>query len=158
MKTFSNAGARRWLIAVVLIMAGCDGPDQSPEARIKALIADAEAAAEARDISGLEDLVSGKYADRRGYDRQTVLRIAQGLFIRNQKIHLLTVVRDLKVAGETASARVLAAMAGRPIDSVQSLANIRAELMRFDVEFAQEDGAWRVRSADWRRADFNDFL
>lgn len=158
MKASSNALARRVFVAVALIMVGCGAPEQSPEARIKALIAAVEAAAEARDISGLKDLVSSRYQDRRGHDRQTALRIAQGLFIRNQKIHLLTVIRDMEIAGETASARILAAMAGRPIESVQSLVNIRAELMRFDVEFVREDGEWRVRSADWRRADLNDFL
>jgi hypothetical protein len=158
MKSSPKAPAGRWLIAVAFILAGCGAPEQSPEARIKALIAEAEAAAEARDVSALKDLVSGAYRDRRGYDRQTVLRVAQGLFIRNQKIYLLTIIRNLETEGESASARILAAMAGRPIESVQSLVNIRAELMRFDVELAREDGHWRVRSADWRRAEVNDFL
>lgn len=144
--------------ALALVLSACGGEEQTPEARIEALIAEGEQAAESRDVPALGALVSDHYQDPRGYDRRTVLRIAQGLFLRNQSIHVLTVVRDLRVAGDTASVRVLAAMAGRPIESVEALVNVRADLMRFDLELAREDGDWLVRSADWRRAELSDFL
>ena len=49
-------------------------------------------------------------------------------------------------------------MAGRPIESTEALLDVRADLMRFDVEFVREGDDWRVRAADWRRAELNDFL
>lgn len=146
------------VLALALAVAACGGPEQPPEARIKTLIAEGEQAAESRDISMLSGLVSDDYQDQRGYDRRTVLRIAQGTFLRNREIHLLTLVRNLQVDDAAASARVLVAMAGRPIESVEALINIRADLMRFDVELVREGGDWLVRSADWRRAELNDFL
>lgn len=146
------------IILLGLALAACGGPEGSPEEQIRRLIEDGEKAAEARDISALGELVADGYQDARGYDRRTVLRIAQGLFLRNREIHLFTLVRDLRVEGEAASARILVAMSGRPIESARALLNLNADLVRFDVGFAREDGAWRVRSADWRRADVNDFL
>jgi len=143
---------------VALLASACGEPAASPEARIKSLVEQAEQGAEARDISVLGDLVSADYGDGRGYDRRAVLRIAQGLFLRNREIHLLSLVKDLKVNGDTAVARVLVAMAGRPIESVQALVELRADLVRFEIEIAREDGDWRVRSADWRRAEVSDFL
>lgn len=143
---------------MALLASACGEPAASPEARIKSLVEQAEQGAEARDISVLGDLVSDNYRDGRGYDRRTVLRIAQGLFLRNREIHLLSLVRNLEVNGDTAGARVLVAMAGRPIESVQALVELRADLVRFDIELVREEGNWRVRSADWRRAEAGDFL
>lgn len=158
MKTSHRVPARLSSALLVLALGACGGPQESPENRIKQLVADGEKAAQARDISTLGELVADGYQDERGYDRRTVLRIVQGLFLRNQDIHLLTVVRDLQVEGAEASAVVLVAMAGRPIESAQSLVNLNADLVRFDVDFVREDGDWRVHAADWRRAEVKDFL
>lgn len=150
--------AAAWAACVLVGLSACGGPEQSPQDRIKSLIDRAEQAAEARDISVFKEDVSGEYRDRRGYDRRTVLRIIQGIFLRNQQIHLFSVVRDLEVHGDTASARVMVAMAGRPIESAESLLDTRARLMRFDVDFTLEDGEWRVRAVTWEPAKVGEFL
>lgn len=146
------------VLVLGVMLHACGGPEQSPEALIRALVAEIEQAAEDRDIAVFKDHVSDDYQDGQGYDRQTVLRIVQGVFLRNQDIHLLSIVRDLKIDGSSANASVLVAMAGSPIESAQSLVNIRADLMRFDVELALEGNEWRARAVDWRRAEVNDFL
>jgi len=151
-----------WLAAALLALGaalpGCGGDGQNPEARIRDLIADAEGAAEAREIGVFRDRVHSDYSDERGYDRANVLRLVQGMMLRNRQIHLFSLVTEVTVAGETADASVLVAMAGRPIDSARALLDMDADLMRFDLELVLEGGEWLVRSVDWRRARLEDFL
>lgn len=79
-------------------------------------------------------------------------------FLQNRGIHLLTRVSEVAVAppGE-ARAVAFVAMAGTPIDSAATLADVRADLWRFDVTLREEDGEWRVVRADWRPASAEDF-
>lgn len=149
---------RFWIACVVSSLSACGGPDESPETRIRSLISEVEEAAEVRDISVISDVVSDEYRDGRGYDRQAVLRIVQGIFLRNREIHLLSVVRELQVNASSGRARVLVAMAGQPIKSADALIKVRAELIRFDVDFALEGEEWFVRAVEWQRANVKDFL
>jgi len=144
--------------AAMLMLAACGGPPDSPEARIRALIEDIEQAAESHEISVFRDVVADDYRDERGLDRQTVLRIVQGVLIRNQRIHLLSLARNIDVQGGEARAVVMVAMAGQPIESTEALLNVRADLMRFDVDFARRGDQWLVTAVQWRRAEVNDFL
>lgn len=150
----------KWIVVFygVSMLFACGGPEPSPEARIKSLISRAEQAAESRDISVFKDITADGYQDRRGLHRREILRIVQSVFLRNRKIHLLSVVRNLTVKGGSAHARVLVAMAGRPIESPEALLAMRARLMRFEVDFAREGDQWRVLSVDWQPAKAGDFL
>lgn len=142
----------------MVLLTACSGPARTPQARIRALIAHAEKAAEARDISVFKDMASRHYRDRYGNDRRAILQVIEGMFLRNRAIHLLSVVKEVKVEGSRARAQVFVAMAGHPIESAESLFNLHARLMRFDVEFDLEGGDWRVRSVAWRPAKVGDFL
>jgi hypothetical protein len=158
--TAAAAHRGRWG-AVVLILStllACGGPDQSPEMQIKSLISQAEQAAESRDISVFKNITADDYQDRRGLHRREVLRIVQGEFLRNQEIHLLSLVRSLTIKGDSAHARVLVAMAGQPIESPGALLKMRARLMRFEIDFALEGDEWQVLSVDWQPAKAGDFL
>lgn len=145
-------------VAASLLLSACGGPEQSPEARIRDLISRAEQAAEDHELSVFQDSVADDYQDNHGYDRQTVLRLVQGMLLRNQNIHLLSLVRDVRVEDSTARARVLVAMASRPLESTNALLNVRADLMRFDVDLVLEGDEWLVRAVDWERAEVSDFL
>ena len=140
------------------LLCACGGPAQTPEERIRDLVARAEQAAEDHDLSVFKDSVADDYRDSRGYNRQNILRLIQGMLLRNQQIHLLSLVREVQVQQDTARARVLVAMAGRPIESAEVLMDLRADLVRFDVEFLREGDEWRVRAVDWGRAEVVDFL
>lgn len=144
-------------VSLVLLLA-CGGPEQTPEARIRDLVSRAEQAAENHDLSVFKNSVAGDYQDSRGYNRQTVLRLIQGVLLRNQQIHLLSLVREVDVKEDAARARVLVAMAGRPIESADALLGLRAELMRFEVQLVLEGDEWLVRAVDWQRAEAGDFL
>lgn len=104
------------------------------------------------------ELLHPDYRDARHPDRRSALA---GLFWytrQHRDIHLLTLVRDLRVdasAGEAHGA-VFVAMAGVPLESVQALVSVNADLYRFDVDWRRHEGEWRVTSSRWRRADLSD--
>ena len=68
------------LVATAAIaLAGC-GEETTPEARVRAVIAAGEAAAEARDLAGiLEHVVSGEFRDDRGGGRDELKQYAARL-------------------------------------------------------------------------------
>jgi hypothetical protein len=155
MKTRSLAV--RVVVALATLLA-CSGEPATPEDRVRATLAAIEAAAEARDVGELKEHVSEAYADARGQDKRAVSGLAAFHFMRNQSVHLLTLVRDVELPtpGE-ARATALVAMAGRPIPGPEALAGLRADLYRFEVELREEDGAWRVTGADWAPAAAEEF-
>ena len=147
------------LLAFALAAAlGCSGEPATPEERVRAVLAEIERAAEARDVGALKEHVSESYADARGQDKRALAGLATLHFMRNQSVYLLTRIRrvELPAPGE-ARAEALVAMAGRPIPGPEALAALRASLYRFEVELREEDGRWLVHGADWAPAVVDDF-
>jgi hypothetical protein len=85
------------------------------------MIENAETAAEARDPGALRELVADDYHDADGRDADEIRR-----YVR---------------------AQVTVGMLGRESDSTWDLA---ADIQRFDLRLAREDGAWRVTRASWQ--------
>jgi len=140
-----------------LALACADAP-ANPEERVRAVLAAIEAAAEARDVGALKEHVSESYSDPRGNDARALAGIATFHFMQNRSVHLLTRVRHVEVSapGE-ARAVALVAMAGTPIPGPEALSGLRANLYYFDLRFREEDGSWRVASAEWQPATADDF-
>ena len=44
------------------------------------------------------------------------------------------------------------------VEGVAALANLEADLYRFDLVFVDDGGDWRIRSAAWQPVDIADFL
>jgi hypothetical protein len=146
-------------LAAALLLGGCRGAPDDPEAQVRALVRDAVAAAERKDVGALRAMVSERYADDQGQDKRAVEALLRLHFLRNQSIHLYTRIRSVELAPpDRAQASVLVAMAGVPIASEEQLPGVRADLHRFELELAREDGAWRVQRAAWRRTEPGEFL
>jgi hypothetical protein len=148
------------LVAISAIgCAACSSEPGSAEARIRTLVAEMEVAAEAKEIRPLKAVVSEQYGDELGNDRRAIVRLLTYHFLRNQSIHLLTRVAaiELPEAGR-ASVTVYVAMAGRPIPDVDALAQLRANLYRFDFALEDAGQSWQVTRAAWRPAEARDFL
>ncbi len=125
---------------------------------MRAVLAALEEAAQQRDAGAMKEHVSGGYSDAHGNDKRAAIQLVAFHLLRNQSVYLLTRVQGIEIAGPgEARAEVLVAMAGTPIESPEALLALRADLYRFDLAFAEEDGAWRVRSAEWRPAAVQDF-
>lgn len=156
-----TASARLALVFLLAISlpAACNRDAVTPEDAIRSVLAELESAAEAKDVGEMKGHVSEAYADGEGHDKQAIGQLAALHLLRNQSVYLLTRVRDVvSIAPGQGSAEVLVAMAGTPIDAPEALVGLRADLYRFDLQLAEEpDGAWRIRSAQWRPAAVEDF-
>ena len=146
-------------LVVVLLLPGCRGERASPEAEVRALIDGAVVAAEQKSIGVLKDSISEKYADDQGQNKRAVENLLRLHFLRNQSVHLYAHIQSVTLPQpDRAQAAVLVAMAGVPIASAQELPVLRADLHRFEIDFARENKTWRVLRAAWRRAELAEFL
>lgn len=142
-----------------MFFAGACSSGDSPEAQVRALLAQGEAAAEKKESAVLRQMVSEKYSDSQGQDKKAVDAILRYYFLRNQSIHLFTRIRQISFPQpDLAQADVMVAMAGQPISGAEELERMRADLHRFEITLARESGEWKVIRAEWRRAEFADFL
>jgi hypothetical protein len=146
------------VFAVLSLAAACGSAPESPEDRLRAVLASIEEGAEANDAAALKRYVSEHYGDPDGRDKQALAGVVAFHLLRNQSVHLFTRVGeiDFRVPGE-ARADVLVAMAGSPIPSPEVLPALRADLYRFELRFRDEEGHWRLSSAAWRPAAVDDF-
>lgn len=147
------------LLALLGLFACADEP-ASPEEHVRALITQAETAAEQRDLDALKALISDAYRDDRGNAKQNIATLINFYFLQNRSIHLLTRLDTLAFADSAqAEARLFVALAAQPIGEASLLSLARAALYRFDVTVVDEgNGAWRVTQAAWQRAEAGDFL
>jgi hypothetical protein len=133
-----------------LLISACGAGN--PENEIRALLAAAEQAAEDRDVGFFDDALGAAYRDTRGNDRDAVVRSIRGYFIANQRIEMLSRVDEVVLEGEDAArAVVYAGMAGQRAGAAL-VGGVEADLYRFELELVNEDGAWRIIGADYRRA------
>jgi len=121
MKAWGVASA----VAAVLV-AGCAASD--PEAEIRALLAAAEGAAEARDVGFFGDVLADSYRDAHGKDREETLRMLRGFFIANQRIEIVSRVDVYADAPQASSAAKFGTMG----------INFRARRARNDEEWNRE--------------------
>lgn len=149
---------RAALLGLTVALAGaCRQPPATPEARVRKLIDQSEAAAEARDVGALKGFVSDRYRDEQGLDKRALALLLAHEILAHQSLHLLTRVGSIDLS-EPGRARVVVyvAMAGRPIASPSQLAGIKADIYRFDCGLVEEAGEWKVASAAWRPAELDD--
>src|SRR5262245_50139933 len=129
----------RAIASVVLLLASCGGAE-SPEQQVRAVIATAEEAAEARDLSALMDLVSPKYADDEGRTRAELQRYVHGYLIANQSIHLLTRIDRVEFPyRDMARVELTLASLGREASAVTSL-DLAGDVEQLAVELQLDDG------------------
>ncbi len=148
------------LIALLGLSACTPDPD-APEARVRAVLAQTEAAVEARDLDALKALFSDSYRDAEGRTKRRASDLAGIYFMRNRSIHLITRVDSLDFVADSTEARasVLVAMAGRPMEKTDVRALARAAIYRFDVAVAYEgEDTWKITGARWQRAESKAFF
>lgn len=146
------------LIAAMLL-PGCHGGRESPEAQVRALIKSAVTAAEQKRTGTLRGMISDGYADDQGQDKRAIEGLLRLHFLRNESLHLYAHIQSVTLPQpDRARATVLVAMAGVPIASAQELPAVRADLHRFEIDFVREDNSWRAQRAAWRRAELGEFL
>jgi len=151
---------RTLALAAALAAGACGGPAQPPEAQVRAVLDQAEAAAERRDLSALKALVAEDYADDYGHDRRAITALLRIYLLQHHSIHVLKYVRVVELPGPgRARAVVLAGLSGEPVGDATQLEPARADLLRFTLELRDRGGGeWQVSKAAWERATLKDFL
>ena len=139
------------LAVLVTVVAGC-GESQTPEAMVRGVIAQGEQAAEARDLSGIMDLVAPAFEDGQGGGRDELKQYLRGYLVAHQAIHLLTKVESVEFPyRDMAKVSLTLGTLGR--DSAAATAfDLAADVYDVELELALDDGEWRVTRASWRPA------
>jgi hypothetical protein len=142
----------------LLATLACSPP--SSEEQVGRLIEAAERAAENRDPAALGEMLSDRFRDASGNGKREILGLLRYEFTRHGSVHLLTRVRSIESAAPgSVEAVVFVAVADVEIRDARTLESIQADLLRFDLNFAEEQrGKWRVAAAAWRGLRPADFL
>jgi hypothetical protein len=144
-----NTAVMASVLAATLV-AGCAASD--PEAEIRAVLAAAEQAAEARDTGFFSDLLGAGYRDSRGNGREEAVRMIRGYFIANQRIEIVSRVDEVVLeGGDAARAVVHAGMVGQ-LAGEGLVGGARADLYRFELELVNDGGDWQIIGAEFGRA------
>jgi len=142
---------RRTALLLALVLTGC-GRESSPEDVLRAVVAEAAAAAEARDASALSGLVADDYRDVRGNGVEEIRRYVRGYLIAHQSVHLLVRIEEIELkATDLARLRATVGMVGREAEGAAAW-DLAADVYEFDLTLAREAGDWKVTRADWRPA------
>jgi len=149
--------ARRFRVGVVMLAvlvtlsAGC-GETQTADAKVRAVIAQGEQAAEARDLSGIMDLVAPSYSDEQGGGRDELKQYLRGYLVAHQAIHLLTKIESVEFPyRDMAKVNLTLGTLGRDTAAATAF-DLAADVYDVELELALDDGEWRVTRASWRSA------
>ncbi len=131
-------------LALVTLLAACT-ERSTDEQQVRELIASAEQAAEARDVSDMLALVADDYADAQGRDRAALRGTLTAIFAMHPKLELIVDIESIEFPADgLAQARV----------KVRGLDTSRldfGESVALDVELRRAGGDWRVARADRAR-------
>ncbi len=141
-----NARTRLVLLTSLFVATGCGGPDEGPEAELRAWVDAMHAAAEAKDRRAMMRGVSQAYSDSRGNGRDDVENLLRLYFLRQNRVEFIPRVDSIRVIdGTAAEVALTVAMAGT--DS--SAFGISADAYRFELELEADDESWQLISARW---------
>jgi hypothetical protein len=143
---------RRLTIALamgaVLAFAGC-GDRETPDARVRAVIAAGEAAAEARDLSGILEHVAPAFRDAQGGGREELQQYLRGYLVTHPSVHLLTRIDSVEFPYRDL-ARVKLTVGTLGTGSTETAGfDLAADVHDVVLELQLEDDAWRVVRASW---------
>jgi hypothetical protein len=142
---------------LVISLLACGVP--SPEVRLREVIDAGQRAAENGDLGELGELVSDRYADDAGRDRDELLRFVRAYLFQLGPVHTIKREKSLVLTSPGhAEVRLVVAVASFPVESVVDVDAASADLLRLDLEFVEEDGDWRLIRGDWSSAEPADLL
>ena len=131
-------------------LGACGSSDTETE--LRELIAEAEQAAEDRNTRFFRGLVSERYADSRGYDREELITLLRGYFLAHPQIEVINRIESVELPGEDiAHLTVLTGVVGQR-DGASLLSGLDGDLHRLELEFVREGGDWQVIGAQWERS------
>lgn len=127
----------------------CGDAAVTPEDQVRAALGALEAAAEAGDPSAFSELVSARYEDPYGHDREKLRAFVAFHVMRSGRGREVVVrVRDVHIEpGDPTQAAVTLA-----VGLMGSGSRISADVYAVDMDWVREGETWRVSWAQWRSA------
>ena len=144
--------SRRWpLVCTVLtVLAACGSED--PNAELREFIERTEVAAEERDTGHFRALVSDRYMDVRGNDRDRLIDIIRVYFLTHQSLEVVTRIESIVLSGaDVAEVSLLAGLLGRRAGA-SLLGGLDGRLYDIELELTREGGDWQIIGARWERS------
>ena len=139
------------LAALAVLVTGCS-ERSTPETQVRALVAEGERAAEARDLSGIMDLVAPAFEDGQGGGRDELKQYLRGYLVAHQAIHLLTKVESVEFPyRDMAKVSLTLGTLGRDAAAATAF-DLAADVYDVELELKLDDGEWLVTRASWRPA------
>jgi len=141
--------------AVLVWLVACAADPGPPEEEIRRLIDLMEQAAESGSVGQTAQWLHPSYSDTWHPNKAAATRTLFGLLRRHSNVHLYSVVKSIQLSTEENRAHsvVYLAMSAVPVDSVEGLLAIKADLYRFDIGLRLDEDAWQISEAQWQRAD-----
>lgn len=143
-------GGRILLCWTLTLLVACGSED--PNTALRGLIEAAEVAAEDRDAGFFADVLSERYTDARGHDRDQLVALLRGYFFSHDSIEVVTRIDSITLNGtDAADVVVFAGIVGRR-GGASLIEGLDGRLYRVELELIVEDGDWRIIGAGWARA------
>ncbi|MEM9173385.1 MAG: hypothetical protein AAGA84_11850 [Pseudomonadota bacterium] len=140
---------RLCVLAFAFLLVACSSAD-SPEAQIRAIVAEVAAAAEARQTRSIAAHISPSYADLRGHDKASLVNLVRATLLRGGSLVILTDIQSIALITERlAEAKV--SVRFNEID-VRRL-GLASERYTFIVQFERNGTKWQVVAARWATGD-----
>jgi hypothetical protein len=141
-----------FLMALLTLLLVACGPEQTPEAQVRSVIAAGEVAAEARDLSALMELVAADFRDEQVGGRAELQQYLRGYLVTHQSIHLLTRVDSVELPyRDMAKVSLTIGTLGRDSAAASAL-ELAADVYDVQLELRFDGDDWRVTRASWRPA------
>jgi hypothetical protein len=153
---------RRALVPLLLLLGLCPAcrcSRSSPEEQVRQTIDAVIAAVRERDVKPVANAVSEQYSDHERNDKQQIVSLVRMQFVVHPNLYLVAKISSIECP-EPVQARVVifAALASVPAGVLPDLRKLSADVYRFDLTMADEDGTWRVVRAAWAPATVKDLL
>ena len=144
--------SRLWPLICVLaaIVTACGTEDTAAE--LERLIEETELAAEERDTGYFRSLISERYFDSQGNDRERMIDVIRGYFFTNQSIEVVMRVKSIALIGAgTAEVSLLAGILSQRAGATL-LNGLDGRLYDVELEFVLDGRDWQVIGARWERS------
>ena len=140
--------------AVLLVLALSPACSRKPADPVAALLAELEAAAEARDAERFGERLSRDFQGQNGLGRPEAIAQLRRYFAAYESVGLEVYGVETERDGASARVRCVVEFSGKARRAF-GLGGLLppSAVYRFELDAADEGGVWRVRGATWRPGD-----
>jgi hypothetical protein len=138
-------------LVVVALFAACKRT--GPEQQLRQDVAQLQAGVQARDLSSIRSALADDFIGPDGMDRNAAVRLAQFMYLQNQRIDAVFGPLDVRLLPSPANPNhaTVAFSAALTGGSGGALPDT-ARLYQVRTGWRLQDGDWRMTSADWTSA------